>query len=55
VADGQYDPCVDSEVEVYFNRKEVQEALHANVTKLPYRWTGCSSVVQYSQYASLSS
>jgi serine carboxypeptidase-like clade 2 len=38
-----YDPCVDDEVETYLNRPEVQVALHANVTGLPYRWTDCRS------------
>ncbi|XP_058097887.1 serine carboxypeptidase-like 34 isoform X2 [Magnolia sinica] len=37
-----YDPCVDYHVEAYFNRRDVQEALHANVTKIPYAWTLCS-------------
>lgn len=43
-----YDPCVDDEVEVYLNRPEVQEALHANTTHLPWRWTDCSEIVDYS-------
>ncbi|KAJ7559271.1 hypothetical protein O6H91_04G076900 [Diphasiastrum complanatum] len=44
-----YDPCVDNEVEVYLNRPDVQAALHANVTGLPYRWIDCSDIVNYSQ------
>lgn len=43
-----YDPCVDDEVEVYLNRPEVQKALHANTTLLPWRWTDCSDVLNYS-------
>lgn len=44
-----YDPCVDNKVEIYFNRPDVQKAMHANVTQLPYPWTGCSPIVDYSQ------
>ncbi|RWW81301.1 hypothetical protein BHE74_00010322 [Ensete ventricosum] len=40
-----YDPCVSLYSEAYFNREDVQEALHANVTKLGYNWTHCSSDV----------
>ncbi|KAH9543433.1 hypothetical protein CY35_13G064700 [Sphagnum magellanicum] len=36
-----YDPCVADEVETYLNRPEVQVALHANITGLPYQWTHC--------------
>ncbi|KAK9824563.1 hypothetical protein WJX72_011326 [[Myrmecia] bisecta] len=41
-APGQYDPCVDDEVAVYFNRPDVQRAMHANVTNLPYPWQSCA-------------
>ncbi|XP_074558556.1 serine carboxypeptidase-like 34 [Curcuma longa] len=38
-----YDPCVSSYTAVYFNRRDVQEALHANASgKIPYKWTHCS-------------
>lgn len=37
-----YDPCMDNHVEAFFNRPDVQKALHANVTKIPYTWTLCS-------------
>ncbi|KAJ8622730.1 hypothetical protein MRB53_031259 [Persea americana] len=40
-----YDPCSDYYVSAYLNRPEVQEALHANVTKLDHRWSGCSIVI----------
>ncbi|XP_042490293.1 serine carboxypeptidase-like 34 [Macadamia integrifolia] len=41
-----YDPCVSEYSEVYFNRPDVQEALHANVTKnIPYPWTHCSNSI----------
>ncbi|CAA6668970.1 unnamed protein product [Spirodela intermedia] len=32
----EFDPCSDFYVEAYLNRPEVQEALHANLTKLGY-------------------
>eukprot|EP00271_Cylindrocystis_brebissonii_P018342 TRINITY_DN5139_c0_g3_i1.p1 TRINITY_DN5139_c0_g3~~TRINITY_DN5139_c0_g3_i1.p1 ORF type:complete len:519 (+),score=87.66 TRINITY_DN5139_c0_g3_i1:25-1581(+) len=41
-----YDPCVDSEAETYLNRPDVQVALHT--AKLPYRWIGCSDIIDYS-------
>ncbi|XXG60361.1 hypothetical protein AAC387_Pa04g2288 [Persea americana] len=40
-----YDPCNSYHVEAYFNRPDVQKALHANVTKIPYRWTLCSTPI----------
>lgn len=42
---GGYDPCTEKYSEIYFNLPEVQKALHANVTGIPYRWTTCSDVV----------
>eukprot|EP00878_Enallax_costatus_P003081 GHUV01003280.1.p1 GENE.GHUV01003280.1~~GHUV01003280.1.p1 ORF type:complete len:548 (+),score=72.75 GHUV01003280.1:218-1861(+) len=52
----RYDPCVDGEVEAYLNLPEVQEALHANQTvKLPWRWTDCTSLINYSRDDLLSS
>lgn len=36
-----YDPCTEDYVEKYFNREDVQKALHANVTKLSYPYTPC--------------
>ncbi|XP_030547568.1 serine carboxypeptidase-like 35 [Rhodamnia argentea] len=41
-----YDPCTEDYVEEYFNRKDVQIALHANLTGLPYRYTTCSRVIK---------
>lgn len=40
-----YDPCTSDHAEVYFNRADVQEALHANVTNIGYNWTHCSDVI----------
>ncbi|KAL4186134.1 hypothetical protein AMTRI_Chr09g32260 [Amborella trichopoda] len=37
-----YDPCMSNYAEAYFNRQDVQEALHANKTKIPYPWRTCS-------------
>lgn len=36
-----YDPCASDYTEKYMNRRDVQEALHANVTNLSYPWTHC--------------
>ncbi|WVZ74499.1 hypothetical protein U9M48_022676 [Paspalum notatum var. saurae] len=40
-----YDPCTAEYAETYFNRPDVQEALHANVTRIGYNWTHCSNVI----------
>ncbi|KAK9699369.1 hypothetical protein RND81_08G169700 [Saponaria officinalis] len=40
-----YDPCTEKRAEKYYNRLDVQKALHANVTKIPYKWTACSEVL----------
>lgn len=40
-----YDPCTEAYTENYFNRKDVQVALHANVTNLPYPYTPCRLVL----------
>lgn len=42
-----YDPCLSSYSTVYFNRPDVQKALHANVTKIPYPWTHCSDNITF--------
>ncbi|KAL9231252.1 hypothetical protein vseg_006503 [Gypsophila vaccaria] len=39
------DPCSDNYVYAYLNTPEVQQALHANVTKLSYDWQPCSEVI----------
>ncbi|CAA7027001.1 unnamed protein product [Microthlaspi erraticum] len=41
-----YDPCTEGYTEKYFNRKDVQTALHANVTNLHYPYTPCSGVIR---------
>lgn len=42
-----YDPCASDYTEAYLNRPEVQKALHANVTKIPYPWTHCSDNITF--------
>ncbi|KAF7127262.1 hypothetical protein RHSIM_Rhsim11G0168200 [Rhododendron simsii] len=42
---GGYDPCEGDYVRTYLNLPQVQEALHANRTKLPYTWEACSGDV----------
>lgn len=41
-----FDPCSVDYVSMYLNSAEVQQKLHANVTKLNYAWSGCSQVIQ---------
>lgn len=36
-----YDPCTETYAEKYYNRPDVQKAMHANITGIPYRWTAC--------------
>ncbi|KAK4783307.1 hypothetical protein SAY86_007681 [Trapa natans] len=40
-----YDPCTENYAEKYYNRRDVQKALHANITGIPYKWTACSDVL----------
>lgn len=40
-----YNPCSENYAEIYFNHPDVQKALHANTTGIPYNWTGCSNVL----------
>ncbi|KAK2646801.1 hypothetical protein Ddye_021996 [Dipteronia dyeriana] len=40
-----YDPCTENYAEKYYNRIDVQRALHANITGIPYKWTACSDVL----------
>lgn len=41
-----YDPCTEGYAEKFFNREDVQKALHANVTKLSYPYTTCSNAIR---------
>lgn len=36
-----YDPCTEDYAEKYYNRHDVQKAMHANITNIPYKWTAC--------------
>ncbi|KAM0939917.1 putative carboxypeptidase D [Dioscorea sansibarensis] len=38
------DVCMEYEIDVYLNLPQVQHALHANRTKLPYKWSKCSQL-----------
>ncbi|KAL6522131.1 Serine carboxypeptidase-like 42 [Orobanche minor] len=42
------DVCKMEETAFYLNLHEVQEALHANRTNLPYNWSDCSGIIDYS-------
>ncbi|WCJ44344.1 serine carboxypeptidase-like 40 [Euphorbia peplus] len=41
-----FDPCKDY-VSQYLNRAQVQEAMHANVTKLDHDWQYCSTLIHW--------
>ncbi|XP_055815115.1 serine carboxypeptidase-like 40 [Solanum dulcamara] len=41
------DPCSDHYVHAYLNRRDVQDALHANVTNITYDWEACSNSLFY--------
>lgn len=50
-----YDPCTENYAENYYNRPDVQKALHANATTIPYRWTACRYIcieVKFVSYGS---
>lgn len=38
----EFDLCSPDYVKAYLNRENVQEANHANTTKLPYVWNSCN-------------
>ncbi|KAL7156688.1 hypothetical protein ABFS83_02G025300 [Erythranthe nasuta] len=40
-----YDPCEGNSMIEYFNLAAAQKPLHANITKLPYKWEVCSGLV----------
>ncbi|CAA0828365.1 Serine carboxypeptidase-like 25 [Striga hermonthica] len=41
-----YDPCTEKYAEIYYNRLDVQKALHANISgRIPYKWTACSETL----------
>ncbi|KAL8471741.1 hypothetical protein ACS0TY_028470 [Phlomoides rotata] len=41
-----YDPCTEKYAEIYYNRPDVQKALHANISgRIHYKWTACSETL----------
>lgn len=40
---------VDNEVEIYFNREDVQDALHVNPGLAPKKWKTCRPGIEYSR------
>ncbi|CAD5184059.1 unnamed protein product [Musa acuminata subsp. malaccensis] len=40
-----YDPCTERYSRIYYNRADVQRAMHANVTGIPYGWDTCSDTI----------
>ncbi|XP_023548786.1 serine carboxypeptidase-like 34 [Cucurbita pepo subsp. pepo] len=42
-----YDPCSPDYTDKYLNRADVQKALHANITKIPYPWTHCNDNITF--------
>uniref|UniRef100_A0A0D9V7G8 Carboxypeptidase n=1 Tax=Leersia perrieri TaxID=77586 RepID=A0A0D9V7G8_9ORYZ len=40
-----YDPCTERYSNIYYNRPEVQIAMHANTTGIQYPWQTCSDIV----------
>jgi len=47
-----YDPCRDNYVYAYLNSPDVQKAIHANLTNIPYSWTPCSDVLPWTDSVS---
>ncbi|XP_020517393.1 serine carboxypeptidase-like 45, partial [Amborella trichopoda] len=47
------DPCLGDRVFAYLNKPEVQKALHANITHLPFHWDFCSGSLSLSYKKSL--
>ncbi|XP_025884785.1 serine carboxypeptidase-like 40 [Solanum lycopersicum] len=43
----QIDPCSADYIYAYLNRRDVQDALHANVTNIKYEWESCSNTLFY--------
>ncbi|XP_009762845.1 serine carboxypeptidase-like 45 [Nicotiana sylvestris] len=41
------DPCLTDRINLYLNKPEVQKALHANTTYLPYAWDFCLGNLHY--------
>ncbi|ONK60786.1 uncharacterized protein A4U43_C08F22590 [Asparagus officinalis] len=46
LSSGGFDTCSYAYTRSYLNLPQVQEALHANITALPYIWEACTSVIE---------
>ncbi|CAK9186131.1 unnamed protein product [Ilex paraguariensis] len=44
------DPCLPLRILTYLNKPQVQKALHANTTNLPYSWDFCGGEYQYDNF-----
>ncbi|XP_054823746.1 serine carboxypeptidase-like 34 [Prosopis cineraria] len=42
-----YDPCASDYTDKYMNLAQVQKALHANNSRIPYPWTHCSNSITF--------
>ncbi|XP_043703637.1 serine carboxypeptidase-like 25 [Telopea speciosissima] len=40
-----FDPCTENYAKIYYNRPDVQKALHANTTQISYKWTTCNHIL----------
>ncbi|KAJ4848510.1 hypothetical protein Tsubulata_049892 [Turnera subulata] len=43
------DPCLEDRIFAYLNKPEVQKALHANTTHLPFHWAFCEGPLVYQE------
>ncbi|TXG59152.1 hypothetical protein EZV62_016981 [Acer yangbiense] len=43
------DPCLEDRIFTYLNNPQVQKALHANTTHLPFHWDFCSGPLVYQE------
>lgn len=43
------DPCLKDRIFTYLNKPQVQEALHANTTHLPFHWDFCEGPLVYQE------
>ncbi|XVE83848.1 hypothetical protein DITRI_Ditri16bG0120600 [Diplodiscus trichospermus] len=43
------DPCLEGRIFTYLNKPEVQKALHANTTHLPFHWDFCLGPLVYQE------
>ncbi|KAJ4707492.1 Carboxypeptidase [Melia azedarach] len=43
------DPCIGDRIFAYLNKPQVQEALHANTTHLPFQWNFCGGPLDYQE------